>query len=158
MIIGGSLRIEKAVALALIYESKEKILMQLRDFKVWISHPGVWALFGGNIKSGETPEAAVIRELREELDFSANPLIYFRKYFYEEEAACVHVFSCCTVLNSEKLHLSEGQEFGFFCFSEILSGKLFSEKLRCNYSVANLAIRIISDYFSSKSTIEHGIQ
>lgn len=146
---GGSLQ-TKRVVLALIYESEEKILMQLRDFKEWISHPGEWSLFGGSMKSNEFPEEAVTRELKEELDFSAGHLVYFREYLYEEEEAQIHVFSCCTSLSHERLNLKEGLEFGFFCFDEITSGKLFSERLQSKYQVAALAVRIISDFFQRR--------
>src|SRR5208283_2303074 len=90
---GGSLRIEKKVALAIIYEDREKILLQLRDFKEWISHPGEWALFGGSIKHEESPDEAIIRELQEELDFSAHAPVYFKDYYYEKESALIYVYS-----------------------------------------------------------------
>lgn len=150
MIIGGSLRIEKKVALAIIYENRERILLQLRDFKAWINHPGEWSLFGGSMKSNEFPEEAVTRELKEELDFSTGHFVYFREYLYEEEDARIHVFSCGTTLNYEGLKLKEGLEFGFFCFDEIMSGKLFSERLQSKYQVADLAVRIISDFFQRR--------
>lgn len=143
---GGSL-LTKRVVLALLYESEEKIVMQLRDFKEWISHPGEWSLFGGSMKSNEFPGDAVVRELKEELDFSTGHFVYFREYLYEEEDALIHVFSCCTSLSRERLSLREGLEFGFFCYDEIMSGKLFSERLRSKYPVTNLAVRIISDFF-----------
>lgn len=145
---GGSLRIKKKVVLAIICENREKILLQLRDFKERISHPGEWSLFGGSMKSNEFPDEAVSRELKEELDFPTGHLVYFREYLYEEEEAQIHVFSCCTSLRHERLNLKEGLEFGFFCFDEIMSGKLFSERLQSKYPVTNLAVRIISDFFS----------
>src|SRR3990167_33113 len=142
---GGSL-LTKRVVLALIYESGEKILMQLRDFKAWISHPGEWSHFGGSMKSNEFHEEAVVRELKEDLDFSTGHFVYFREYLYEEDAQ-IHVFSCCTSLSHERLNLKEGLEFGFFCYDEIMSGNLFSERLQSKYQVADLAVRIISDFF-----------
>lgn len=42
-------------------------LLQLRDDRADIADPGVWALFGGRIEQGETPEGAFRREMREEL-------------------------------------------------------------------------------------------
>jgi len=69
VITGGSLPIktEKAVSLALICENTGSLLMQLRDFKDWIYSPGTWCFFGGKIEPAEFPEAAITRELQEEL-------------------------------------------------------------------------------------------
>ena len=44
-----------------------RYVMQLRDNRPGISDPGVWALFGGRIDPGETPRAALVREIQEEL-------------------------------------------------------------------------------------------
>jgi len=45
--------------------------MQLRDAKPEILLPDHWALFGGSIEPGEAPDAALRRELAEELRFDA---------------------------------------------------------------------------------------
>jgi len=48
-----------------------RYLMQLRDSKPEILLPDHWALFGGSIDPGEAPDAALRRELIEELRFEA---------------------------------------------------------------------------------------
>ena len=53
-------------------------LLQLRDNKSTISSPGQWSLFGGKIKSGETPQQTMKREIYEEL--SIQPAEY--KYLW----------------------------------------------------------------------------
>ncbi|MBI5195206.1 MAG: NUDIX domain-containing protein [Nitrospirae bacterium] len=145
---GGSLRIEKEVALAIIYENREKILLQLRDFKECISHPGEWALFGGSVKSKELPESALARELKEELDFTVKQLLHFRNYDYKVESARIYVYACRSTLVLERLNLKEGQDFGIFGIKEIFKGRLCSKKLQAEYPVADLALTIISDFFS----------
>lgn len=54
---------------ALLHTPDGRYLMQKRDTKPWLRVAGHWALFGGGAKRGETPRAALLRELSEELGF-----------------------------------------------------------------------------------------
>jgi 8-oxo-dGTP diphosphatase len=55
------------VAMALIRDSKDKVLLQKRvDYEHPDSH-GKWEFPGGGIEFGETPETAAIRECKEEI-------------------------------------------------------------------------------------------
>jgi 8-oxo-dGTP pyrophosphatase MutT (NUDIX family) len=56
---------------ALLVLPDGRYLMQLRDDKPGLFLPGHWACFGGSVDPGESGEAAVRRELREELEFTA---------------------------------------------------------------------------------------
>jgi 8-oxo-dGTP diphosphatase len=60
------LRPENAAA-ALIQLRDGRYILQLRDARPDIFYPDHWGCFGGAIDAGETPEAALIRELDEEL-------------------------------------------------------------------------------------------
>jgi mutator protein MutT len=52
--------------------------------------PGIFGIFGGSIEDGETPEPALFREVREELDYQPRNLRFLRKY---EHLGCEqHVF------------------------------------------------------------------
>lgn len=44
------------------------VLLQHRDGDATTYAAGMWGLFGGHVEPGETPEAAAIREIEEELE------------------------------------------------------------------------------------------
>lgn len=52
----------------ILYTAEGKILLQLRSAykKRWAN---TWGLFGGHLEEGETPEEALVREIKEELAY-----------------------------------------------------------------------------------------
>jgi 8-oxo-dGTP pyrophosphatase MutT (NUDIX family) len=70
-------------AAALMVTPDARYLMQLRDDKPTILLPDHWALFGGTIDPGETAEAALRRELIEELEFTAGAVEFFTELVIE---------------------------------------------------------------------------
>ncbi len=70
-------------AAALLVAADGRYLMQLRDNKPSILLPDHWALFGGTVDAGETAEAAVRRELVEELEFTARDISFFTELLIE---------------------------------------------------------------------------
>lgn len=55
-----------AVAAGIVVCSGEVLLCRRSPDRAW--YPGVWDLPGGHIEPGESPQAALVRELREEID------------------------------------------------------------------------------------------
>ena len=51
----------------LLIDVQGRFLLQLRDDKPEIMHPGLWGSFGGRVEPGETPDDGFLRELDEEL-------------------------------------------------------------------------------------------
>lgn len=62
---------------AVIVVSGGSYLMQLRDDRPAIFYPGHWGCFGGAIDPGETPLAAIQREIEEELGFAPPECVEF---------------------------------------------------------------------------------
>ena len=69
--------IGRRCAAALLVTPNGRYLMQHRDDLPHILLPGHWACFGGTIESGESPEAAMRRELEEEIEFRAREVAAF---------------------------------------------------------------------------------
>ena len=62
---------------AILLRDDGRYLMQLRDDKPGIFFPAHWGMFGGAIDGGETAEAALRRELHEELAIEVDAIDYF---------------------------------------------------------------------------------
>ncbi len=83
------------VAVALIDVDHRVLLAQRPEGK---SMAGLWELPGGKVADGELPEAALIRELKEELDIDVTnsclaPLT-FASHSYEDFHLLMPVFAC----------------------------------------------------------------
>lgn len=63
------------VVSAILVSRAGEVLMQLRDDLPDIEYPAHWTLPGGYVEPGETSDAAIRRELREEMNLDI-PLIY----------------------------------------------------------------------------------
>jgi 8-oxo-dGTP pyrophosphatase MutT (NUDIX family) len=70
-------------AVALLVLDDGRYLMQLRDQKPGIFYPGHWGCFGGALDLGETPEAALRRELREELGVDVGACVHFTEFSFD---------------------------------------------------------------------------
>lgn len=116
-------RVEVAIA---ILHTPDRFLMQLRDNVPGIMYPGYWGFFGGHIDPGETPEAAVKRELLEEISYSPPIVSEFR--CYSNSQVIRHVFHAPLTVELDQLVLGEGWDMGLVTPDEIRAGECYSEK------------------------------
>lgn len=116
------------VAGALLVHAHHGVLLHHRDDKPGIAAPGKWALFGGHLEEGESPRAALVRELREELGIdvvTATPFVML-------EGAYTRFFIFLVHLTAElgELVLGEGQGLGYFDPQEALTDLDLSNSAR----------------------------
>ncbi len=100
-----------------LIDEENKILLQQRDNKPNIWNPGAWGLFGGEVEGRETFKEAVIREVKEELNYNLENPNLLQKL--ELEKIQIHSFYK-KIKNKDKknLKLLEGKSWGWFTLEE----------------------------------------
>jgi len=96
------------VSCAIILDG-ERILITQRS--ALMTHPLKWEFPGGKLQAGETPEACIIREIREELglEVSVRQLLPSVKHSYSHQRIKLIPF-ICTIRQGE-LNLSEHRSY-----------------------------------------------
>lgn len=80
----GGLRLRPAdAAVAILLHEDGRYIMQLRDAKPDIFYPEHWGCFGGAIDLGENGQAALRRELREELEYDLRSAARFTQIEFD---------------------------------------------------------------------------
>jgi 8-oxo-dGTP diphosphatase len=109
---------------ALPINSENKILLQLRDDRPDILYPGCWTTFGGAVEDGETPDAALYRELLEEIELEL-PMKFWRVEDIPIEIhghqIIVENFTYVGYINraASDIKLNEGQALGYFGLDDL---------------------------------------
>jgi 8-oxo-dGTP diphosphatase len=70
----------KKIAAIIFENDRGELLLYLRDNKPGIPFPDHWDLIGGHVEGGETPEEALVREVKEELDIELKDYKFYRMY------------------------------------------------------------------------------
>lgn len=92
----------RVVAAVMIRDGK--VFATRRGYGVW---KGWWEFPGGKMKAGETPQEALVREIREELDaeIEVGALLDTVEWDYPDFHLTMHCFVCTLV--SDSLHLNQ---------------------------------------------------
>jgi 8-oxo-dGTP diphosphatase len=128
----------KQVAMILLFDRANRLLIYLRDNKPDIPFPNCWDFFGGHVEEGETPEQAMVREVKEELGVDLEQWSFFQKYVCTEGDVypnIKHLYWAKIDKLSEELTLYEGQQ--------LLS---ISQDQRQSLKFANILGDILEDF------------
>ena len=105
---------------AAIIRKGDKIFATQRGYGEWQDW---WEFPGGKMEVGETPEEALVREIREELsaEISVGELLTTVEYDYPKFHLTMHCFLCTLV--GEALHLNEHEAARWLTKDELDSVK-----------------------------------
>lgn len=102
----------KQIALVLLFDRRGRLLVYLRDDKPDIPFPNHWDFIGGHVEAGETPEEALVREVKEEIGVDLREWVFFRRYVCAEGDAYPNIkylYWARLDKTAEELTLYEGQ-------------------------------------------------
>ena len=126
---------------AIIFENDNgEFLLYKRDNKPGIPFPGYWDLIGGHVEEGETPEQALVREVKEEIDIDLKEFDFYKKFecltgdAYEN---IKYIYTGKINIPVEKIRLLEGDRPQYFSREEIP-----------NVNFANILKSIVMEYIS----------
>jgi 8-oxo-dGTP diphosphatase len=132
----------KEIAAIILENDKSEFLLYLRDNKPGIPFPGHWDLIGGHVEDGETPEEALVREFKEELNLDLKEYSFYKKYecltgdAYEN---IKYIYSGKINLPVEEITLLEGVRPQYFSAADIPDVKF-----------ANILKSIVMDYIADQ--------
>jgi 8-oxo-dGTP diphosphatase len=128
----------KKIAAIILENDNGEFLLYLRDNKPTIPFPDHWDLIGGHVEEGETPEEALVREVKEELDIDLKQYEFYKIYecltgdAYEN---IKYIYSGKINIPIEEITLLEGVRPRYFSRAEIPEVKF-----------ANILKTIVLDY------------
>ncbi|WP_204106331.1 MULTISPECIES: NUDIX hydrolase [Spirulina sp. CCY15215] len=141
------------VAIAILYQNGN-FLMQLRDNVPNIAAPGCWGFFGGHLDPGETPEMALVRELKEEISYEfSGELVKFGRY--PSDRVMRHIFAVPLLVPLAELELKEGWDFALVTVDEILQGERFSKIANQVRPLSSIHRQILLDYLQHSQPLEN---
>jgi mutator protein MutT len=131
----------KEIAQVLLFDLEGRLLIYLRDNKPGIPFPDRWDFFGGHLEAGETPEEALVREVKEELGVELKNWRFFRRYDCLEGDAYPnrkHIYHARVDRTVADLRLYEGQRLAAIAREE-----------RSAYPFANILGAILEDFVTA---------
>ena len=110
----------RVVAAVILSDDRQSVFATQRGYGEWKDW---WEFPGGKIEPGETPEEALTREIREELnaEISINKFVTTVEYDYPKFHLTMHCYLCS--LATDSLHLNEHEAAKWLTKEELDSVK-----------------------------------
>lgn len=104
------------VVAAIITNSEGKILIAQRNLKK--SQGGLWEFPGGKIELDETPEEAIVREIKEELNMEIKCNNYFDEKIYEYPDKTIKLIALNCSMISDNYKVLEHEKIAWINLDE----------------------------------------
>ena len=131
----------KEIAMVLLFDRQCRLLVYLRDNKPDIPFPNHWDFFGGHVEEGETPEEALVREVKEEISVDLKQWVLFKRYVCTDGDAypnIKYVYWAKFDKFAEELTVYEGQRL-----------KAIAAEQRSELKFANILGQVLEDFVGS---------
>jgi 8-oxo-dGTP diphosphatase len=96
---------------------REEILLFLRDNDPKIPYPNTWDVPGGHVEDGETPEACIVREMKEEMDLDLRSFELFSEREFSDRIE--YTYWAHAHFTIDEIDLREGQRLQWFTRSQV---------------------------------------
>ena len=136
------------VAVAVLHRQR-RFLLQLRDHRSDIVYPGHWACFGGHLEPGETPAAAVRRELQEEIGHCPAGLTAIG--CHTSNGIRRHLFAAPLALAPAQLQQREGEAMALVPAAAIRRGRHYAPQLGNWMPIATPHRALLLDWLARRS-------
>ena len=109
---------KRRVAVIIFYDEKKRILLQ--DRKSISKFGEEWGFFGGGIENDETPEEAVVREVKEELDYQLNNYSFLKEVHYVTSEFNITLYAFIAPLKDKlkKFNQKEGKKMKLYSLEQ----------------------------------------
>ncbi|UWX56723.1 NUDIX hydrolase [Chlorobaculum sp. MV4-Y] len=101
----------------ILRNTRNEVLLFLRDDKPEIPYPNHWDLPGGHVEKGETPEACIAREMMEEIETDVSACR--RHGIYDFPDRIEYLFILDFDADAKNIPLHEGQRLRWFSEEKI---------------------------------------
>jgi 8-oxo-dGTP diphosphatase len=111
----------KQIAQVLLFDRDRRLLIYLRDDNPEIPFPNHWDLFGGHLENDETPEQALVREVKEEIGIELTDWKAFRRFDCAKGDAypnVKYIYWATIEKSAAELTLYEGQRLTSIAMAE----------------------------------------
>ena len=132
---------------AVICDRRGRVLLQKRDDNPDIFEPGHWGFFGGLVESGESPEQALARELREELGLEVDQPGQELFRLDHGTFGILNIGFAVRYEGNDEFRLGEGQAYGWFPVEGVLALRL-----------SNLVMQHISVLLNLVAELDPGVE